>query len=340
MPSNLMSGWFQVGWSTDLAVGDVKQIHYFGEDLVAYRDADGAAHVLDAYCRHLGANLAVGGCVVDGGLQCPFHGWVWDADGVNVRIPDHDRPSRARLRSWPVVERFGVLMIWHDHEGRPPTFQPPETFGEVSQHLDALQFHEAGTGSQTLFPGTTILPQMVVENAVDPAHFRFVHHTPHTPKILAEHIDDWTWHSKVGFGGRWSDGVDRGDDHVNTLDLLWRGTGIAFNALTDPQRVMMVLIAVTPVDEHTTDVFGTYWPQVLPDDAETGRHLEYIADAKNSLPDDILIWDNQRFLENPALSTDEAAGFRKMREWTQKFYPEASGEPLAHLRSRPKVGAV
>jgi len=333
MPSNLMTGWFQIGWSTDLEAGDVRQLHYFGEDLVAYRDHAGTAHVMDAYCRHLGANLAVGGSVVDDGLQCPFHGWVWRPDGSNASIPYQDRTSKVRLRAWPVVERFGVLLIWHDAAHRAPYFFPPETFAEVSEHLGEMEFHQPGKDAQSLFERTTVHPQMAVENAVDPEHFRYVHRTPETPQILAEHIDDYNWHSKVGFGRRWREGIDRPDDHTNTLDLLWRGTGIAFNALTDPQRAQVVLIAVTPVDAQTTDVFGTYWPQVLADDEETGMHLKYIEEGKLSLPDDIIIWGNQKFLENPALTTAEAAGFRKMREWTQKFYPDAEQEPLAHLRT-------
>ena len=40
-------------------------LYYFGRDLVLFRGADGAPRVLDAYCPHLGAHLAVGGRVED-----------------------------------------------------------------------------------------------------------------------------------------------------------------------------------------------------------------------------------------------------------------------------------
>ena len=42
--------------SSEFATGEVRPLHYFGKDLVAYRDEDGALHVLDAHCRHLGAH--------------------------------------------------------------------------------------------------------------------------------------------------------------------------------------------------------------------------------------------------------------------------------------------
>ena len=71
------TGWFQVAWSTDLEVGDVRPLHYFGTDLVMFRGLDDAVHVLDAHCQHLGADLSHGGCVVEGGS-------VEGADGVLV----------------------------------------------------------------------------------------------------------------------------------------------------------------------------------------------------------------------------------------------------------------
>jgi phenylpropionate dioxygenase-like ring-hydroxylating dioxygenase large terminal subunit len=334
MPTMSITSWFQVGWSTDLEVGDVRPLHYFGQDLVAFRDRSGRFCVLDAHCRHLGANLAFGGCVTDEGIQCPFHGWVWRADGTNASVPYQDRPSKVRLRAWHTAEADGVLLVWHDAEGRAPLWSPPASLREVAPHLIDKDFHPAGPTAQSRFPGTHVHPQMVLENAVDPVHFRFVHKTPDIPRVVHEDIDDWTWHSKVGFGRRWSDGIDRPDDQAGTLHLLWSGTGIAYNALTDGERVMMVLIAATPVDDETTDVFGTYWPERLADDEQTQRHLAYVEQAKQALPDDLVIWEHQRYLTRPALATEEGRHWIRLREWSQKFYPAGSDGPLGPVPAR------
>lgn len=327
MPTMNITSWFQVGWSTEFAVGDVKPLHYFGQDLVAFRDRTGRFCVLDGHCRHLGASLAHGGCVVDDGIQCPFHGWVWRPDGSNASIPYQDRPSKARLGSWPTHEADGVVLVWHDPAGRPPLWAPPSSLQETAPHLTDKSFHGADENAQSLYRRTTVHPQMLLENAVDPMHFRFVHGTPDYPKVLREDIDDYTWHSKVGFGRRWQDGVDRPDDDMGTLHLLWSGTGIAYNALTDKDRVMMVLIACTPVDGSTTDVFGTYWPEQLPDDEQTGLHLTYIENAKLALPDDLEIWGHQRYLTRPALATSEGADWRRLRDWSEKLYPVGEEGP-------------
>ena len=79
------NGWFAVEWSRELREGDVKPLHYFGEELVLFRTRSGQARVLDAFCAHLGAHLGHGGRVMGETLRCPFHGWQYD--GASGRCP-------------------------------------------------------------------------------------------------------------------------------------------------------------------------------------------------------------------------------------------------------------
>ena len=44
------NGWFAVGWSRDLAIGEVRRIYYFEEELVLFRTRTGKSRVLSAYC--------------------------------------------------------------------------------------------------------------------------------------------------------------------------------------------------------------------------------------------------------------------------------------------------
>lgn len=38
-------------------------------------------YALHSYCAHLGANLGIGGKVVNQKcIQCPFHGWLYDGE--------------------------------------------------------------------------------------------------------------------------------------------------------------------------------------------------------------------------------------------------------------------
>ncbi len=71
-----------------------------GQQVAVFRGQDGKAYVVDAYCPHLGANLAVGGRVVGGCIECPFHGWQFrGADGKCVKIPYADKGERFLIRS-------------------------------------------------------------------------------------------------------------------------------------------------------------------------------------------------------------------------------------------------
>ena len=64
-------GWFQVAYSREVDAGQVIGLHYFGRRLICYRGDSGAAYVLDAYCPHLGADIAVGGTVIEDRVTCP-----------------------------------------------------------------------------------------------------------------------------------------------------------------------------------------------------------------------------------------------------------------------------
>ncbi len=73
------NGWFRVIDSDELKPGDVKQVTVAGRVLAVYRGLNNEqVYVLDAYCPHLGANLAVGGKVKGDCIECPFHQWQFN----------------------------------------------------------------------------------------------------------------------------------------------------------------------------------------------------------------------------------------------------------------------
>jgi len=315
-PSTQPTGWFQVAWSADVPAGEVKPLHYFGEDLAIFRGTDGRVSVLQAHCEHLGANLAHGGCVVDSGIQCPFHGWVWNGDGRNVRIPYEPRPNRARrMRSWPVAEINDCIFIWHDVQEREPLWRLPDWKRLLNDAVAAPEYRPLGDDERELFSGVKVHPQIIAENAVDPHHFRFVHHTPISPVVLNETIDDRIWHAKVGFGRRWEDAVDRPADHHNTIEIYWSGLGYSINGECTADGVRVVAINATPVDNHSCDIFASYWISGSDD------YSERLARAKAALIDDINIWEHQKYMDKPALAPSEADGFHRLRDWARGFYP-------------------
>ena len=172
-PFPIPAGWFFVSYSDELAPGEVKTLHYFGQDLVLYREQSGSTRLVDAYCPHLGAHLGYGGTVEGDRLRCPFHGWQFDGMGRCAKVPYTERvPSTAKLEAWPVVERNGFILTWHHPTGDPPFFQIPE--------LDHFQNPEWTPYDRYEWEIASCC-QEIFENSADGAHFRFVHGTKTVP---------------------------------------------------------------------------------------------------------------------------------------------------------------
>jgi phenylpropionate dioxygenase-like ring-hydroxylating dioxygenase large terminal subunit len=94
-----------------------------GERFVVFRDTHGSAGVLDEFCMHRGASLALGRNE-EGGLRCLYHGWKFSVDGAILETPNHaDRHFCERMRapSFPVHEQSGLIWTYiGPKELRPP----------------------------------------------------------------------------------------------------------------------------------------------------------------------------------------------------------------------------
>jgi cholesterol 7-dehydrogenase len=92
-PRQYPCGWYRICDSDDISKrGEVKHAFALGREMVIFRSDDEhqQVYVFDAFCIHMGANLAVGGRVVPGTncLQCPFHLWEFSGqDGRCTKIP-------------------------------------------------------------------------------------------------------------------------------------------------------------------------------------------------------------------------------------------------------------
>src|SRR5690349_24772228 len=115
------TGWFQVVWSDELEAGSIKPIHYFGRDLIAYRTEDGRAVVMAAHCPHMGAHIGYGGWVEGCDVVCPFHGWKWASNGLNLDVPSQDKVSGRSIRVWETAETNGIVWMWHDEARLAPS---------------------------------------------------------------------------------------------------------------------------------------------------------------------------------------------------------------------------
>ena len=111
------NAWYVCAW--DHEVGETPLQRWIcGEPAVLWRRRDGRVAALADRCPHRDASLSRGR-VVDGEIQCGYHGLRFDADGACVHMPGQSRiPAGACTRAYPVVERWGWVFLWPGDAGR------------------------------------------------------------------------------------------------------------------------------------------------------------------------------------------------------------------------------
>ena len=116
--------WQPAALSEELS-GDraLASVRLMGEDLVCFRNELGDLGLIERRCSHRGADLAFGR-LEDGGLRCPFHGWLFDPTGVCLEAPaepaDSTFCSRVQHTGHPVIERNGIVWAWLGVGDPPP----------------------------------------------------------------------------------------------------------------------------------------------------------------------------------------------------------------------------
>ncbi len=308
------NGWFQIAYGDELANGAVQKLSYFGQELVAFRGEDGKVGVLDAYCPHLGAHLAIGGRVVGNTIRCPFHGWRLDATGQCVEVPYAKRiPPKAQGRSWPVVERNGLVMLWHHAEGKPPEWELPE-LPEVG-HPDWTDYRRLRWKIRTH-------NQEMAENAVDRAHFHYVHGTLDVPESRAE-VEG----AVLRVISKSKMATPRGPIEGQIASTNY-GFGFGFTRFTGIVETLLVN-SVIPIDEEYVDVRFSFTVKKIGNaDVTRGVGKALIADIEKQMGEDTPIWENKVFMPRPALC-DGDGPIAVFRRWCQQFYTWPAGSPAA-----------
>ena len=148
------------------ALGDTPLVvTLLDQPLVLWRDGSGAVMAWADRCPHRGARLSLG-CVRDGQLECPYHGWRFGSSGQVLQVPalpGFAPPATHRATVHACLERYGLLWVRLAEAGEPA---PPAFAAEHEARLRKL--------SCGPYDVATSAPR-IVENFLDLAHFGFVH---------------------------------------------------------------------------------------------------------------------------------------------------------------------
>eukprot|EP00066_Takifugu_rubripes_P010520 XP_003978421.1 PREDICTED: cholesterol desaturase daf-36-like [Takifugu rubripes] len=340
LPPVYPNGWFRVLDSHLLHRGEVRNASVLGEQVAVFRGHSGEAHVVDAYCPHLGANLAVGGRVLGDCIECPFHGWQFQgSDGKCMRIPYAEKvPEIAKLHRWPSCEVNGLILVWFHCEGKEPEWTVPE--------------QEEITSGKWVYRGRTehfinAHIQEIPENAADLAHLGHLHTPSITSGVDLRHINSKTWQFlRHDWKVRWEPEPEPNQHcsqmfvrhsltvfglHCSLLDVhvvaRQVGPGLVFLLFNHAFLGRGLLVhCVTPVEPLLQCVTHTmfYQSNMLPVVPKFILRAESIQFER-----DVMVWNNKRYVSKPLLVKEDQA-IQKHRRWFSQFYSESS--PRLKLR--------
>ncbi|MEV6836994.1 Rieske 2Fe-2S domain-containing protein [Streptomyces sp. NPDC051133] len=318
-PARFARGWHCLGLADSFKDGKPHEIEAFGTKLVVFQgQEDGELHVLNAYCPHMGGNLAQGSVKGDA-VACPFHDWRWSGDGRCAGIPYARRvPPRARTRAWTTCEENKQLFVWHDPQGNPP---PPEA---AVPRIEAAFSDEWSDWTWKTLRVDGSNCREIVDNVVDMAHFYYVHYAFPTyfKNVFEGHI-----------ATQYMESSPRQDVNLGTLssplrsDASYYGPSYMIDYLFSPaaEGVEMEMVLINchyPIDENSFLLqYGAIvkkLPGMSDEEAAEAARLT-AAGLETGFEQDVEIWKNKTRIDNPLL-TEEDGPVYQLRRWYEQFY--------------------
>lgn len=267
--------WYPICTSTELTAAAPVTARVLTLPFVAFRDAGGQAHVLSDTCVHRGGALGKGR-VVNGRVACPYHGWQFDGTGRCALIPslgpDGHIPARAKVDSYPVVERYGIVFAFLGDLSETERPAPPEI----------TEYGQAGWRAGLVTFDINAYFERSIENGLDPVHNEFVHalqgnikFKPDRMKVTAD-----TWSSTVyvqmdppkkGTTQLESLRDDRNPEHFSASSGHYGANTLVTRISLSKDNVFVQYFFEQPIDDSHTRIFFVNMRNCMLDEASDER---------------------------------------------------------------------
>ena len=231
----------------------------FGEDLVVFRDTNGAVGVMDEYCPHRRASLVLGrneNC----GLRCLYHGWKMDVHGNVLEMVSEPAASgmahKVKHLAYPTEEWGGFVWAYMGPPETRPQFAPPPW---------------APTAATRVTIAKVVIPcnwAQILEGAIDSAHSSSLHSSDMVPARVdgaKATASNWLRPStdkaprlQVERGPLWRCGRDKSLRGLPTPDALRRYAGKFHECNASFQLCVCELSGLQLASEHTLQSSQTF----------------------------------------------------------------------------------
>ena len=264
-------------------------------------------------------------------IRCPFHGFCFDQQGTCVATGYNTKaPPTAKVRTWPLREVNGVLLVYYDAEGKAPTWEVPsfacEGWTPMIGDLWRIRSH----------------PQETTENSVDLGPLTWTHGYK-SVEMLSDLVLDgsrlqarYAMRRPASLFGKSKEGM-----RVE-FDVKVYGLGYSQVEVRVPSFGVhsLHLVLPTPIDEEWLELRGavTMEPITRPQHinpllflaprgllSKLFARLTYNGFA-HDVQQDFEIWEHKRYIQPPALAAGDGP-IGKYRAWTRQFYPERTPMP-------------
>ena len=163
----LRNSWYVAALSSEIRA-ELRPLRILGENIVFFRKGSGEPVALQDACPHRRLPLSKGR-LLNNRIECGYHGLQFDHSGQCVAAPTQDRiPPSARVRSYPAVDRWGLVWIW---------------MGDAALADDKLiiDIRNYDNPDWKITAGDALTCacnyQYLTDNLLDPSHVAWVHRT-------------------------------------------------------------------------------------------------------------------------------------------------------------------
>ena len=267
----LKNTWYVAALSRDIGDKLVARI-ILAEKIVLYRTSNKTIVALEDACPHRKLPLSKGRKIGDH-IECGYHGMQFDCSGACVLAPTQEIVPRVKIKTYPVVEKWGLVWIWMGDVDA----------ADASKIIEINNYHNPSwgiTNGGMMEINSNYL--WLTDNLLDPSHVAWVHRssfsapgTDDTP-LQTEVFEDGVVASRWIFNQppppfyadvvKFSGHCDRLQHYkvrlpsicINRSIFTPAGTGGEDHNLDDKAYLMISYNFMTPIDNDRTNY---YWFQ-------------------------------------------------------------------------------
>ena len=252
--------WYVILDSNELKKKKPLRVKRMNEYLALWRNVNNAVCCIADKCCHRGVSLSCGQ-IVDGKLECPFHGFIYDKSGKVMKIPANGKnrpvPETMKVSAYKTYEAYGLIWLWWGDDDK--ITDEPFFFKELSNF-----------SYSTLIDHWNVHYSRAIENQLDVVHLPFVHKTTigrgdktlvNGPVVIREGelITFYVKNTKDD-GNTVPLKPDEIADYKKLFHLQFHYPNIWQNFISDQIRAFAAFV---PVDEENTIIYIRYYQRLI-----------------------------------------------------------------------------